>query len=148
MTVEHLHPLLDHFRDSNFFFHAAELLARAQVPPTIKDAIRLGRLTALRKTDGGVRGIVAGDIVRRLVARTAPFQYAMSTRAGCECVAHALQGITEMSATATIISIDGIIAYDIISRRGIGRVARCGRGSRSIRRHVLQFSFRVFIGRQ
>ena len=65
MTVEHLHPLLDHTRDSQLFFQAAELLARAQVPPSIKEAIRLGRLTALRKVDGGVRGIVAGDIVRR-----------------------------------------------------------------------------------
>ena len=109
--------VLYHSRDSQLFFQAAEMLARVQVPLAIKDAIRLGRLTALRKTDGGVRGIVAGDIVRRLVARTisqqlmerveaatAPFQYAMSTRAGCECVAHALQGITEMSATATITS--------------------------------------------
>ena len=132
MTVEHLHPLLYHSRDSQLFFQAAEMLARAPVPPAIKDAIRLGRLTALRKTDGGVRGIVASDIVRRLVARTisqqlmerveaatAPFQYAMSTRAGCECVAHALQGITEMSATATITSIDGISAYDLISQKGM-----------------------------
>ena len=132
MTVEHLHPLLDHTRDSQLFFQAAELLARAQVPPSIKEAIRLGRLTALRKLDGGVRGIVAGDIVRRLVARTisqqlservqvatAPFQYALSTRAGCECVAHALQGITEMSATATITSVDGISAFDLISRKAM-----------------------------
>ena len=79
-----------------------------------------------------MRGIVAGDIVRRLVARTisqqlaervqaatAPFQYALSTRAGCECVAHALQGITEISATATITSIDGISAFDLISRRAM-----------------------------
>ena len=47
----------------------------------------------LSKDDGGVRGIVAGDVVRRLVARTiaqqlgpavkaatAPYQYALSTR--------------------------------------------------------------------
>ena len=32
--------------------------------------IRIGRLTALSKLDGGVRGIVAGDVVRRLVLRT------------------------------------------------------------------------------
>ena len=70
MTVEHLHSLLYHSRDSQLFFQAAEMLARAQVPPAIKDAIRLGRFSSLRKTDGCVRGIVAGDIVRRLVART------------------------------------------------------------------------------
>ena len=132
MTVEHLHPLFGHTRDSQLFFQPAELLARAQVPPTIREAIRLGRLTALRKPDSGVRGIVAGDIVRWLVARTisqqlservqaatAPFQCALSTRAGCERVAHALQGITEMSATATITSVDGISAYDLISRKAM-----------------------------
>ena len=53
MTVEHLHPLLHHSRDSQLFFQAAEMLA--QVPLAIEDAIRLGRLTALRKTDGGCR---------------------------------------------------------------------------------------------
>ena len=78
------------------------------------DAIRLGRLTALQKPNGGVRGIVAGNIVRRLVAHTmsqqmmekvqaatAPFQYAMATKSGCECIAHALQGSTEIDPRAT-----------------------------------------------
>ena len=57
--------------------------------------IRLGRITALQKPSGGVRGIVVGDIFRRLVARTiaqqmsdvveaanAPYQCGLSTRAG------------------------------------------------------------------
>ena len=52
-------------------------------------------MTAHQKPDGGVRGIVAGDVMRRLVGRTvaqqimpaverftAPFQYALRTRAG------------------------------------------------------------------
>ena len=34
------------------------------------EGIRLGRLAALQKPDGGVREIVVGDIMRRLVART------------------------------------------------------------------------------
>ena len=89
----------------------------------------MGRMTALRKGDGGVRGIVVGDVIRRLVARTisqqlsktveaatAPFQYALSTRAGCECVAHTLQGLTELNPRATVVSIDGISVYDQISR--------------------------------
>ena len=59
----------------------------------------------LRKPSGGVRGIMVSDVFRRLVARTldqqfakkaepatAPFQYALSTRACCECVSHALSG--------------------------------------------------------
>ena len=45
-------------------------LATGNVPTEIIDAIRLGRMMALQKPDGGVRGIVVGDIVRWLVART------------------------------------------------------------------------------
>ena len=40
------------------------------IPEVIIEAIRLRQVTALRKLDGGVRGIVIGDIVCRLVART------------------------------------------------------------------------------
>ena len=92
MTVEHLRPLSDFVRDQQLFCKVAERLTRADVPPSINEAIRMGRMgrtTALRKTIGGVRGIVVGDVVRRLVARTvapqmgpsveaatAPFQYA------------------------------------------------------------------------
>ena len=88
--------------------------------------------TALSKPDGGVRGIVVGDILKRLVARTVskqfmkeaeeattPYQYAFSTRAGCECVAHILQSSTELDENATIVSVDGIGAYDTISRRAM-----------------------------
>ena len=38
----------------------------------------------------------------------------LSTRAGCECVAHMLQGVTEL-----VTSIDGVSAYDMISRRAM-----------------------------
>ena len=48
----------------------AEQLVQGRAPEVVVQAIRLGRLTALRKPDGGVRGIVVGDVVRRLVSRT------------------------------------------------------------------------------
>ena len=128
MTVEHLRPLPDLVRDQQLFCKVAERLARADVPPSIVEAIRMGRMTALRKTNGGVRGIVVGDVVRRLVARTvaqqlgpsveaatAPCQHALSTRAGSECIAHVIQGLTELNPEA-VLSIDGISAYDQISR--------------------------------
>ena len=67
--------------------------------------------------------MVAGDVVRRLVARTISqqraHQCAMSTRAGCECVAHALQGLTELDPNATVTSVDGISAFDMISRQSM-----------------------------
>ena len=93
-------------------------MARAEIPPNIVSAIRLGRLTALQKPTGGVRGIVAGEMLRRIVARTVtqqintvveratvPFQYV--TRAGTECVAHALQALSELDPRATVVSIGG-----------------------------------------
>ena len=47
-----------------------EHFVEASVPEAIVCALRRGRITALAKPDGGVRGIVAGDVFRRLVSRT------------------------------------------------------------------------------
>ena len=107
---------------SDLFVQVSSLLAVGNVPEEIIEAIRLGRMTALSKPDGGVRGIVVGDILRRLVSRTiakqiakkveettAPFQCVSTTKGGCECVAHILQTLT----------IDGVGAYDLISRNAM-----------------------------
>ena len=109
VTEEHLKPILDSARDAELLCQAAELMAKASIPEVLK-AIRMGRMIALQKPSGGVRGIVAGDIIRRLVSRTmaqqirtkvekatARFQFALSTRAGCECIAHAIQAMTRKS---------------------------------------------------
>ena len=106
-----------------------EQLAQGVAPEAAIHAVRVGRLTALLKPDGGVRGIVVGDVVRRLIARTisqqmsdavkvatSPYQYALSTRAGCECISHVLQGLTELDTTPQSFSIDFIVAFDLISR--------------------------------
>ena len=79
-----------------------ECFARAELPGEVAAAFVKARLTALKKPDGGVRGIATGTTFRRLVARTlarqftgeveaecAPHQFALSTRAGTDCVAHA-----------------------------------------------------------
>ena len=89
-------------------------------------------MTALSKPDGGVRGIVTGDVVRRLVARTmtqqlgkaveaatSPHQHALSPKACCESIAHILQGLTDADERATVISVDGVSAFDLISRRAM-----------------------------
>ena len=60
MAVEHLRPLLDNPRDVHMFFLMAEQLVQGRAPEVAVQAIRLVRLTALRKPDGGVRGIVVG----------------------------------------------------------------------------------------
>ena len=68
MTSEHLRPFLDSVRDSELLWDLGRSFARGQVPAEILPLIRLGRITALRKPSGGIRGIVVGDVFRRFVA--------------------------------------------------------------------------------
>ena len=132
MTCEHLRPLLDEVRSMHLLFRLGENLSRAHVPSIAIQMVRCGRMTVLTKPDGGVRGIVSGDALRRLVARTmaqqlgpavktatSPHQCALSTRAGCECIAHVLQGLCDVNPLTTVTSIDGVSAYDLISRRAM-----------------------------
>ena len=120
MTSEHLRIVLDSPSCTSLLCEAASQLAQGHIPDEVVRAIRLGRLTALQKPDGGVRGIVVGDVFRHLVARTIaqqyaklgeaathPFQHALSTRAGTECVTHIVQALTSADREATILSIDG-----------------------------------------
>ena len=142
--ADHLRPVFDNPRDTHLFFRMGEQLAQGHPPQGANDTIRLGRMMALQKPSG-VRGIVAGDIVRRLVAwtmaqqlstavetATAPHQYAMSTRAGTVCVAHALQVLTELDAQATVVSIDGVGAYDSISRKALEALFEVPGGSAAL----------------
>ena len=100
MTSDHLLPL-EVSADSLALGQVASLFSRAQVPLEIMEALGAGRMTALKKPDGGVRGIVVGEIFRRVTARTiaqqyskkvevatALHQYALVTKSGCETVAH------------------------------------------------------------
>ena len=69
MTADHVRPLLDSERDAESFCRMCEEFARAQVSDEVVQALRMGRMTALQKSSGGIRGIV-GDFIGRLVART------------------------------------------------------------------------------
>ena len=108
---------------------AAEDFARAAVPGEAMRPFMLASMTALQKRDGGVCGIATGTSFRRLVSKTlahqfgreveqacSPFQFALSTRAGVDCVGHAVRVATEADAEATVLSIDGIGAYDHVHR--------------------------------
>ena len=152
MTAEHLRFILGSPSETAAFFRAAQDLARADIPKDVLVLLRMGRLTALQKPGGGVRGIVCGDIVRRLVARsvaqqiapavqeaTSPFQYALTTKAGGECVAHAIQSLTDLDSRATVMSIDGISAFDMISRAAMLDGLHQVRGGDKALPFVLQF---------
>ncbi len=98
------------------------------------DVLRLGRMVALMNSNGKVRGIVAGDVFRRMVGGahysqaagpgvhrgllTLPI-YPKSTRAGTVCVAHAIRSVTERRPTATTVSIERVGAFDNVSRQAI-----------------------------
>ena len=70
MTMEHLRPVLDSVTDQQWLCNLAEQVAHGRITPVVIEAIRMGRVTALRNANGGVRGIVVGDVVRRLGANT------------------------------------------------------------------------------
>ena len=152
MTAEHLRPVLESPHDVARFWSMCQSFARGDIPEEILQAIRMGRITALQKPTGGVRGIVAGDIARRLVARTiaqqlapaieratAPFQYALTTRAGCECIGHILQSETDASPDRTVLSIDGIGAFDLVSRESMMRGLLSVEGGHAALPFVRQF---------
>ena len=136
-TYEHLKTLLDESDTTELLFGAcSSSLAQAKVPEEVASVLMGARLTALTKPDGGVRGIATGCSLRRLVAQTlekqfmavfeaecAPFQYALSTRAGTDCVGHMLRAATDADPRLTILSVDGIGAYDHIVRSAmLGRL--------------------------
>ena len=163
MTTVHLRPLLDDMRVMRLF---TELGSRKAVVPQVAiDLITVGRLTALSLPDGWGSGIVAGDEERRLVAQTmaqqlseaveratAPYQCALSTKTGCECVAHVLQSITEFHPKLTITSTDGIRAFDMVSResmlRGLLEVEGGGAALPSVRMFYASPSEYLWEGRR
>ena len=70
MTAEHLRPLLDSEADCDKFWFLCQAFAQSHIPEEVLTAVRMGRITALQKLSGRIRGIVVGNKVRRLVSRT------------------------------------------------------------------------------
>ena len=60
----------------------AEHIARAKIPYLIAAAMRISSLTALNKPDNKVRGIAAGDALRRLVSKALAKQFQDVARNG------------------------------------------------------------------
>ena len=67
-----------------------------------------------------------------------------------ECVAHVLQGLCELDDHYTVTSIDGISAYDLVSRAALldGLLNRVGGGSIAVRAHVPRIHLVVHVGRR
>ena len=88
-------------------------------------------MTAPQKDNQRVRGIVAGSVLRRLackavtqqfsaelLAATEPFQFALSTKAGADALAHTVRLLTDCSNDAVVLSLDGVGAFDHVKRAG------------------------------
>ena len=56
-TNEHLRLLLDDEESMRLLYHAAQRLGRAQIPADILAGLKIGRLVALQKPNGRVRGL-------------------------------------------------------------------------------------------
>ena len=144
MSVEHILGLVESDHDMG---HLLQFLTIGQ--PRARAKRRSGKgsewdgVTALRKPDGGIRGIVVGDIIRRLIAhtirptdlersdrgsdRTTPVRIADEVR-GVSACPHMVQMLTDMNPRQTVLSVDGIGAFDLVSRnamlQGFGQHAR------------------------
>ena len=101
-------------------------------PRGVLEVFRLGRVTTFRKLDRCIRGIVVGDIIRWLIARTiaqqiskhveeatAPHQHDLQTKSGCECVSHMMQMLTEWNPRQIVMSVDEIGAFNFVSRNAM-----------------------------
>ena len=167
MTTEHLRPLLQGGRGLRLLGEIAKRLAREEVPAGVMRLVRGVRLTALPKNDGEGGGGRGGggteawwpetssedwwpgpcpNTSRRrrrlqLLHTNPPFD-----GAGCECVAHALRGLVELDPDSTMVSIDGISAYDLISRESITGLFRMRPDY--FRPDVPRPAFRVLVGGQ
>jgi len=134
MRYEHLKLALDDEATLADLWYIAQRAARAEMPEVIQQAFRMGAMTSLSKPDGGIRGIVAGEALRRLISRALatqfsevfresclPFQFGLSTKAGTDCVGHALRSLTGADPHSTVLAVDGVGAYDHAKRKGMLR---------------------------
>ena len=134
LTAEMLRVVLDDADASQSFSDVASQLACARVPDDIVPALGLGRVVALSKPNGGTRGLVIGDFLRRLVARTLaqqyaaplaeachPHQYALGSRVGPEALIHEVQARCAADPRLTVVSLDAAAAYDGMSRQTVLR---------------------------
>ena len=103
-----LRVCLDDTETLELLVSAAEDFARAETSQEVAKSFMLASMTAVQKKDGDVRGTATGTSFLRLVAKTlarkfgpaveatcSPFQFAVSTRAGTDCVGHAVRFETD-----------------------------------------------------
>ena len=106
---------LDEVHLPSIFEYRAHVMR--SIPRIMKGAYRSAMRIALQeaaqaRTEGSELKLIR-------VWKMSPHQYALKTRAGCECVAHLLQSLTDFDEGATVVSVDGVGAFDLVSRNAM-----------------------------
>ena len=128
----------------------AEEFVRAEVPVEVVQGIRLGRMTALHKPSGGVRGIVVADTFRRAGVQSSCATNCRISGAGHltvpVCSVHSFWNrvcrtchTSPHRPDSTVLSVDGIGAFDLVSREAMLSGLRSMEGGDTLLPFVSQF---------
>ena len=119
---EHLKVLLSNSNASHDLYVLGQHVARAQIPDEAAAAMRMCLLIPIRKNNGKLRSLNAGDSFRRLVAKTLAQQFAQDFRAATSpynfgMSAHSgIRTRLDSDPNLCLTKIDGIGAFDHILR--------------------------------
>ena len=107
--------MLDDIETTHLLFRAVEDLAKGEIASR---PLVLATLTAREVIweSHRHRHWFGASIQPERGKACAPFQYALSTRTGTDCVGHAIRAATKTDPRLTVLSIDGIGAYDHVFR--------------------------------
>ena len=124
MTAVHLRVILDQSQNRHIVFQSSSAgFGQGAGSSRRSDVVAHGPADSSEETGGGVRGMVCRLVTRTIAqlttpaveAATSPFLCALATKAREECLAHAIQSLTDLDSRATVLSIDGISAFGLIS---------------------------------
>ena len=123
---EYLFPLL---RAAGYtwgpFAQLMSCIAVGDAPLWVREILSLGRATALKKKDNGVRPLVCHEPLRRLITRSlifaasddikaflGPYQFAVGTAGGCHALALSVQKLAEKHSNMVFFKLDLENAYN------------------------------------
>ena len=97
MRNEHLRPLLHNDADNSRFFEVSQAFAQAKIPDEIVSALRVGRGSRMPQSRFNMHCPPEPDVKA--------------------FIAHVVQVLTDNNAATTVLSIDGVGAFKLISRQ-------------------------------
>ncbi|KAL2649469.1 hypothetical protein R1flu_017597 [Riccia fluitans] len=126
----------------DLLFDLCTHIAQGRVSPSTAYLLGASRLLALEKPSGGVRPIVMGEVLYRLVARTlgfqfwealadhfSPLQFGVAMREGCETIIHGLRAILDLHPDWVALQVDIQNAFNTISQEALFHELRVATGS-------------------